>query len=97
MVAGDTPVLVHNTSCGFIPGEIPDAAEINRGSLVKIKEKQLEKALASIDEDPHGFKADWVGKANVSKFDAMRDEDNRIILVSKDGEVLVPTNYRYDP
>ncbi|MFJ6053380.1 polymorphic toxin-type HINT domain-containing protein [Streptomyces sp. NPDC092307] len=34
VLAGTTPVLVHNASCGFIPGAIPDAAAINRGSLV---------------------------------------------------------------
>jgi hypothetical protein len=90
-------VLVHNSSCGFISGEIPDASAIDRGSLTKLKEKQLEQALGDIGEDPHAFKADWVGRNNVSKFDAMRDGDNRIILVSKDGKVLVPTNYRYAP
>ncbi|OMI36982.1 hypothetical protein SPAR_22709 [Streptomyces sparsogenes DSM 40356] len=97
VLAGGTPVLVHNTGCDFISGAIPDAADIDRGSLVKIREKQLEKALKSVDEDPHGFKADWVGKNNVSRFDAMRDGDSRLILVSKDGKILVPTNYRYVP
>ncbi|MBN0047109.1 hypothetical protein JS756_23985 [Streptomyces actuosus] len=97
VLAGTTPVLVHNASCDFIPGEIPDAADIDRGSLVKLREKQLEKALKSLDEDPHGFKADWVGTNMVSRFDAMRDGDSRIILVSKDGRILVPTNYRYRP
>ncbi|WP_426569613.1 hypothetical protein [Streptomyces canus] len=97
MLAGQTPILVHNASCDFISGAIPDAANIDRGSLVKIREKQLEKALKSVDEDPHGFKADWVGKNNVSRFDAMRDGDGRLILVSKDGKILVPTNYRYVP
>ncbi|MFJ5118398.1 ricin-type beta-trefoil lectin domain protein [Kitasatospora sp. NPDC088548] len=97
VLAGATPVLVHNSTCDFIPGEIPEAGAIDRGSLTKLKEKQLEKALGDIGEDPHGFKADWVGKNNVSRFDAMRDGDNRIILVSKDGKVLVPTNYRYVP
>lgn len=91
------PVLVHNSSCEFISGEIPDASAIDRGSLAKLKEKQLERALGDIGEDPHSFKADWVGRNNVSKFDAMRDGDNRIILVSKDGKILVPTNYRYVP
>ncbi|MFE5217959.1 MULTISPECIES: polymorphic toxin-type HINT domain-containing protein [Streptomyces] len=97
VLAGRTPVLVHNASCDFIRGEIPDAAAIERGSLVKIKEKQLEKALKSVGEDPHGFKADWVGKNNVSRFDAMRDGEGRVVLVSKDGKILVPTNYRYRP
>ncbi|MFJ8162526.1 polymorphic toxin-type HINT domain-containing protein [Streptomyces sp. NPDC096136] len=97
VLAGKTPVLVHNASCSIIPGEIPDAVAIDRGSLVKLKEKQLEKALQSMGEDPHGFKADWVGKNMVSRFDAMRDGDNRIVLVSKDGRILVPTNYRYRP
>ncbi|MCY0962425.1 polymorphic toxin-type HINT domain-containing protein, partial [Streptomyces sp. H27-H5] len=97
VLAGETPVLVHNASCDFIPGEIPDAAAIDRGSLVKLKEKQLEKALKTLGEDPHGFKADWVGKNMVSRFDAMRDGDSRIILVSKDGRILVPTNYRFRP
>ncbi|MFJ4592445.1 MULTISPECIES: RHS repeat-associated core domain-containing protein [unclassified Kitasatospora] len=97
VLVGSTPVLVHNATCNFIPGEIPEASAIDRGSLAKLKEKQLEKALGDIGEDPHGFKADWVGKNNVSRFDAMRDGDNRIILVSKDGKVLVPTNYRYVP
>ncbi|WP_333762081.1 polymorphic toxin-type HINT domain-containing protein [Streptomyces sp. IBSBF 2390] len=97
VLAGRTPVLVHNASCAFIRGEIPDAAAIERGSLVKIKEKQLEKALKSVGEDPHGFKADWVGKNNVSRFDAMRDGEGRVVLVSKDGKILVPTNYRYRP
>ncbi|MCX4546353.1 polymorphic toxin-type HINT domain-containing protein [Streptomyces sp. NBC_01565] len=97
VLAGVTPVLVHNASCDFIPGEIPEAKDIDRGSLVKLKEKQLEKALKSLGEDPHGFKADWVGKNMVSRFDAMRDGDSRIILVSKDGRILVPTNYRYRP
>jgi Predicted membrane protein len=97
VLAGTTPVLVHNASCSFIKGEIPDAAAIERGSLVKIKEKQLEKALKTVGEDPHGFKADWVGKNNVSRFDAMRDGEGRVVLVSKDGKILVPTNYRYRP
>ncbi|MFF9087521.1 polymorphic toxin-type HINT domain-containing protein [Streptomyces sp. NPDC014991] len=97
VLAGTTPVLVHNASCDFIRGEIPDAAAIDRGSLVKIKEKQLEKALKSVGEDPHAFKADWVGKNNVSRFDAMRDGEGRVVLVSKDGKILVPTNYRYRP
>ncbi|MDX2593162.1 MULTISPECIES: polymorphic toxin-type HINT domain-containing protein [Streptomyces] len=97
VLAGKTPVLVHNASCDFIRGEIPDAAAIDRGSLVKIKEKQLEKALKSVGEDPHAFKADWVGKNNVSRFDAMRDGEGRVVLVSKDGKILVPTNYRYRP
>ncbi|MGW9131972.1 polymorphic toxin-type HINT domain-containing protein [Streptomyces sp. NPDC055681] len=97
VLAGETPVLVHNASCDFISGAIPDPAAIDRGSLVKIREKQLEKALKSIDEDPHTFKADWVGKNNMSRFDAMRDGDSRLILVSKDGKILVPTNYRYVP
>ncbi|MGX9887002.1 RHS repeat-associated core domain-containing protein [Streptomyces sp. NPDC002276] len=97
VLAGQTPVLVHNTSCDFMSGAVPEAEAIDRGSLVKIREKQLEKALKSVDEDPHGFKADWVGKNNVSRFDAMRDGDSRIILVSKDGKILVPTNYRYVP
>ncbi|GGS29139.1 hypothetical protein Snoj_25360 [Streptomyces nojiriensis] len=97
MLAGTTPVLVHNASCGFIPGSIPDAAAIDRGSLVKLREKQLEKALKSVGEDPRGFKADWVGKNMVSRFDAMRDGDSRIILVSKDGRILVPTYYKYQP
>ncbi|MFJ4674075.1 polymorphic toxin-type HINT domain-containing protein [Kitasatospora purpeofusca] len=97
VVAGNTPILVHNATCDFISGEIPEAAAIDRGSLTKLKEKQLEKALGDIGENPHGFKADWVGKNNVARFDAMRDGDNRIILVSKDGKVLVPTNYRYVP
>ncbi|MFF2217416.1 polymorphic toxin-type HINT domain-containing protein [Streptomyces antibioticus] len=97
VLAGTTPVLVHNASCDFIRGEVPDAADIDRGSLVKIKEKQLEKALKSVGEDPHAFKTDWVGKNNVSRFDAMRDKEGRLVLVSKDGKVLVPTNYRYRP
>ncbi|WP_411135656.1 polymorphic toxin-type HINT domain-containing protein [Streptomyces sp. C10] len=67
VLAGRTPVLVHNASCEFIPGDIPDAANIDRGSLVKMREKQLEKALESLDEDPHGFNADWVGKNDVSR------------------------------
>ncbi|MFD8002105.1 polymorphic toxin-type HINT domain-containing protein [Streptomyces mirabilis] len=96
VLAGKTPVLVHNASCDFIR-ELPDAAAIDRGSLVKIKEKQLEKALKSVGEDPHAFKADRVGKNNVSRFDAMRDGEGRVVLVSKDGKVLVPTNYRYRP
>ncbi|TWE19443.1 concanavalin A-like lectin/glucanase superfamily protein [Kitasatospora atroaurantiaca] len=91
-----TAVAPRAATCGFIAGEIPDAAAIDRGSLVKIKEKQLEKALASLGEDPHGFKEDWVGKA-VSRFDAVRDGAGRIILMSKDGKILVPTNYRYIP
>ncbi|MEY2233052.1 polymorphic toxin-type HINT domain-containing protein, partial [Streptomyces sp. BF23-30] len=45
VLAGTTPVLVHNASCGFIPGAVPDAAAINRGSLVKLKDKQLKEAL----------------------------------------------------
>ncbi|MFD4741402.1 hypothetical protein ACFWNQ_29135 [Streptomyces virginiae] len=64
---------------------------------MKIKESQLEKALEGLGEDPHSFKADWVGKNMMSRFDAMRDADNRIILVSKDGKILVPTNYKYRP
>ncbi|MEY2231450.1 hypothetical protein, partial [Streptomyces sp. BF23-30] len=75
----------------------PDAAAINRGSLVKLKDKQLKEALEKLDEDPHRFKADWVGENMMSRFDAMRDADNRIILVSKDGKILVPTNYKYKP
>lgn len=59
---------------------------------MKVKEKQLEKALATIGENPHVFKADWVGKANVSRFDIVRDDLNRLILMSKDGKVLIPTN-----
>ncbi|MER7673140.1 RHS repeat-associated core domain-containing protein [Kitasatospora sp. NPDC096128] len=97
VLAGNTPVLVHNATCHFIDGEIPEAGAIDRGSLTKLKEKQLEKALGDIGENPHSFKADWVGKNNVPKFDAMRDGDNRIILVSKDGKILVPTNYKYVP
>ncbi|WP_030731303.1 polymorphic toxin-type HINT domain-containing protein [Streptomyces sp. NRRL S-237] len=97
VLAGTTPVLVHNASCGFIPGAGPDAAAINRGSLVKIKDNKLKEALKELDEDPHRFKADWVGENMMSRFDAMRDADNRIILVSKDGKILVPTNYKYKP
>ncbi|MGE7383891.1 polymorphic toxin-type HINT domain-containing protein [Streptomyces sp. NPDC004126] len=97
VLAGSTPVLVHNASCDFIPGEIPDASAIDRGSLVKLREKQLEKALEGLGEDPHGFKADWVGKNNVSRFDAVRDGDGRIVLMSKDGKILIPTNYRFRP
>jgi hypothetical protein len=48
-------------------------------------------------EDPHAFKADWVGKNNVSRFDAMHDGEGRVVLVSKDGKILVPTHYRYRP
>ena len=96
VLAGEYPILTHNVSCDFIPGDIPLAGEIDRGSLTKLREKQLEKALGSVGEDAHGFKEDWVGK-NVSRFDAMRDGDGRIILVSKDGKILVPTNYRYVP
>ncbi|GAB3654734.1 hypothetical protein GCM10027589_13630 [Actinocorallia lasiicapitis] len=91
------PVLVHNQPrCEFFL-DTPDPSEIDLGSLVKIKEKQLEKALKSLGEDPYGFKADWVGKPNVSRFDAMRDADNRVVLVSKDGKIIVPTNYKYIP
>ncbi|RPF46309.1 intein [Streptomyces sp. Ag109_G2-6] len=97
VLAGSTPVLVHNASCDFIPGDIPDASAIDRGSLVKLREKQLENALEGLGEDPHGFKADWVGKNNVSRFDAVRDGDGRIVLMSKDGKILVPTNYRFRP
>ncbi|MEU8548386.1 hypothetical protein AB0C81_15580 [Streptomyces roseoverticillatus] len=86
-----------NPRCEFISGPIPDALEINRGSLVKIRDKQLEKALKTIDEDAHSFKEGYVGKGAISRFDAMRDDMNRIILVSKDGKVLVPTNVRYVP
>jgi hypothetical protein len=83
--------------CDFIPGPIPDALEINRGSLVKIRDKQLEKALKTIDEDAHSVKEGYVGKGAISRFDALRDDTNRIILVSKDGKVLVPANVRYVP
>ncbi|MEU2873449.1 hypothetical protein ABZ769_30330 [Streptomyces olivoreticuli] len=88
---------ISGARCDFIPGPIPDALEINRGSLVKIRDKQLEKALKTIDEDAHSFKEGYVGKGAISKFDAMRDDINRIVLVSKDGKVLVPTNVRYVP
>ncbi|MGI5167417.1 hypothetical protein ACQEU3_24020 [Spirillospora sp. CA-253888] len=98
-LSGSAPVAFRQAKprCEIMPGPIPAAEAIDRGSLVKIREKQLEAALKSLDEDPHGFKADWVGKPNVSRFDAMRDADGRIVLVSKDGKILVPTNYKYIP
>ncbi|MFF2792744.1 hypothetical protein ACFVT6_39400 [Streptomyces sp. NPDC058049] len=64
---------------------------------MKLKEEQPEKALECLGEDPHSFEADWVGKNVVSRFDAVRDAGNRIILVSKDGRILVPANDEYRP
>lgn len=55
------------------------------------------RVLGGTGEDPHAFKVDWVGKNNVSRFDAMHDGEGRVVLVSKDGKILVPTHYRYRP
>ncbi len=48
---------------------------------------------AEVTQDRHRC----VGRNNVSRFDTMRDGEGRVVLVSKDGKVLVPTNYRYRP
>ncbi|MEU4494564.1 hypothetical protein AB0F96_14210 [Streptomyces sp. NPDC023998] len=94
--SGMVAMGVRAPSCSYIPGEIPSPEEINRGSLVKIREKQLEKALKTIDEDAHSFKEGYVGRG-VSRFDAFRDNMNRIILLTKDGVGMIVTNVRYLP
>ncbi|MFE6134396.1 hypothetical protein ACFQ6Q_40025, partial [Streptomyces sp. NPDC056437] len=94
--AAMAPMGAQSPSCSYIPGEIPSPEEINRGSLVKIREKQLEKALKTIDEDAHSFKEGYVGRG-VSRFDVFRDNMNRIILLTKDGIGMIVTNVRYQP
>ena len=49
-------------------------------------------ALKTVEEVLHAFKAGWVGKSNVSRFNAMRDGEGSAVLVRKDGKVLVPTH-----
>lgn len=77
--------------CVYMPGPIPDASEINRGSLVKVSDSQLKKALATIGEDPHSFKQELGGK--IAAWDNFREKTTgRIIFVKKGGKILYPTN-----
>ncbi|MEW2090320.1 hypothetical protein AB0897_13670 [Streptomyces sp. NPDC007168] len=77
--------------CVYMPGPIPDASEINRGSLVKISDNQLKKVLATIDEDPHSVKGELGGK--IASWDNFREKTTgRIIFVKKGGKILYPTN-----
>jgi hypothetical protein len=94
----NSAVLVHN--CGqdpafgiVIEGDIPEPGEIDRGSLRKMKNRTLEKALETVGEDAHSFKEAWVGWKDVSRFDVMKDGEGRLVLMKKNGAVLVPTNY----
>ncbi|MFJ2647662.1 hypothetical protein ACIO1C_13130 [Streptomyces sp. NPDC087420] len=82
--------------CEFISGPIPESFEIDRGSLVKISDSQLKKALATIGEDAHSFKQEIGG--SVAHWDNFREKaTGRIIFVRKGGKVLIPTAVRFIP
>jgi hypothetical protein len=75
----------------FGPGAASSSDPAFTGSLKGISTSYAKKLLKRIGTEPHEFKAEFVGKSNVSKFDIKTAASGELYLVSKDGSTIVPT------
>ena len=58
----------------------------------KISDSHLKKILKDeLGTDPHSFKAEYVGKNDVAKFDVHSGPGGELYLISKDGRTRIPT------
>jgi uncharacterized protein YjdB len=98
--AASTPATPPNPKKNCPPGELllkcaelksTQASDEPVGGLKKLNEKYLEQILREGKQgDPHGFKAEYVGQANVSKWNVYIDKVGQLFLQNRDG-VLIAT------
>lgn len=87
VVAGETPVLVHNSD--GIDGPANPAENADPSGLKKMSDSQIKKLVG----DVHEFKGDVVGRgAAVSRYDVYVDKGSGyLFLMSKKGGAAIPT------
>jgi RHS repeat-associated protein len=74
--AGDGGILVHNCDPSDLRG---------------LSDSFVKRLLKQYGTDPHAFKEEFVGRANVSRFDIKSGPNGELHVVSKDGKVVIPT------
>lgn len=66
------------------------------GSLVRMSSGQARRFTQANKTNEHQFKADFVGKNNVSRFDIYyTKKNNAVYLVNKNGKVVHSTGYHF--
>lgn len=69
---------------------------LGAGALVKMSSSQAKKFVQSNKTTEHEFKADFVGKNNVSKFDIFYNKkNNAVYLLNKNQSTSIPTGYHF--
>lgn len=82
--AGNEPVLVYNAGC--------DPSDL-RG----LSDSYVKRLLRQYDTEPHAFKEEFVGRADVSKFDVQMGPRGESHVVNKDGSIVIPTGVIPEP